>query len=58
MGLLVGELHALVGRYLLMLQPDLFDWARTGDEDIHQSAGGLLPVRAGRHVSDADESLE
>src|ERR1700741_4836795 len=30
---------------------------RTSDEDIHQSPGALLPVRAGRHVSDADEGL-
>src|SRR5246127_1703803 len=31
---------------------------RTSDEDIHQSPGALLPVRAGRHVSDADEGLQ
>ena len=29
---------------------------RTGDEDIHQSPGALLPIRAGRHVGHADKS--
>jgi hypothetical protein len=38
--------------------PDLFDCPRTSDKDVHQSRGALLPVRAGRHVSDADESLQ
>ena len=33
----------------------LFDWTRTGDEDIHESLRALLPVGAGRHVGDADE---
>jgi hypothetical protein len=34
---------------------DLFDWARTGDEDIDEPLRALLPVRAGRHVGDADK---
>jgi len=34
----------------------LFDRARAYNEDIHQSPGALLPVRAGRHVGDADQS--
>jgi hypothetical protein len=29
---------------------------RTGDQDIDESPRALLPVRAGRHVGDADES--
>ena len=33
-------------------------WARTGDEDVHQSPGTLLPVRAGGHVGDADKSSQ
>ena len=34
----------------------LFRWPRAGDEDIHQSPGALLPVRAGRHIGDPDKS--
>jgi len=37
------------------LLSSLFNWPRTGDEDIHESLGALLPVRAGRHVGDANE---
>jgi len=33
----------------------LFGWSRTDDEDIHESSGALLPVRAGRDVGDADK---
>lgn len=33
-----------------------FQWPRTQNEYLHQSARALLPVRAGRHISDADES--
>src|SRR5260221_6547817 len=37
-------------------EPDLlFRWPRTCDENIHQPPGALLPVRAGRHVGDADK---
>src|SRR5215472_17819326 len=36
----------------------LFAWPRTGDEDIHESSGALLPVRAGRHVGNADKSTK
>jgi hypothetical protein len=36
----------------------LFDWPRTGDEDIHESPGALLPVRTGCHVGDADQCPE
>ena len=35
---------------------DLFDWLGTVDQDIDQSPGALLPVRAGGHVSDANKS--
>jgi len=28
---------------------------RTGDEDVHQSPGALLPVRGGRNIGDADK---
>jgi hypothetical protein len=34
----------------------LSDRARTDDEDIYESLCALLPVRAGRHVGDADKS--
>src|ERR1700683_5310793 len=30
-------------------------WARTGDEDVDESSGALLPVRTGGHVRDADQ---
>ena len=33
-----------------------FQWPRTQNEYLHQSARALLPVRAGRHIGDADES--
>src|SRR5580658_6036753 len=36
----------------------LLDWPRTGDEDVHESPGALLPVRAGRHMGDADQCAE
>jgi hypothetical protein len=36
--------------------PRLLDGPRTGDEDLHESPGALRPVRAGRHVGDADKS--
>ncbi len=39
----------------LTFRPDVFRWPRTGDEDIYQSPGALLPVRAGRHVGDPDK---
>src|ERR1035441_6276882 len=32
------------------------DRPRTKHEDVHKSPGALLPVRAGRHVGDADKS--
>jgi len=32
------------------------DWARTGDEDIYKSPSALLPVSAGGHVGDTNES--
>jgi hypothetical protein len=35
--------------------PDLFDWARTAYEDIHESPRALLPVGAGGHVGDANQ---
>src|SRR5580700_9381962 len=33
----------------------LFGWAGTGDEDVDEPFGALLPVRAGGHVGDADQ---
>lgn len=36
----------------------LFGWTRAGDEDIDQPLGALVPVRAGRHVGDADKGSE
>src|SRR5258708_28232761 len=36
--------------------PRLRGWSRTGEEDLHQSPGTLLPVRGGCHVGDADKS--
>ena len=33
----------------------LLDWPRTGDEDVNESLGALLPVRTGRHMGDADQ---
>ncbi len=36
----------------------LFDWPRTGDEDVHESPGALLPVRTRSHVGDTDERPE
>jgi hypothetical protein len=36
----------------------LFDWARTGNEDVHESPGALLPVRTGRHMGNADQRAE
>jgi len=36
----------------------LYDWPRTGNEDIHESFGALLPVGASGHVSDADKSSQ
>jgi hypothetical protein len=32
----------------------LFGWARTGDEDLNESFGTLLPITAGAHIRDAD----
>jgi hypothetical protein len=32
----------------------LFGWARTGDEDVYQSSGALLPITPGAHIRDAD----
>jgi len=32
----------------------LFNWPRTCDEDVHESPRALLPIRAGRHMGDAD----
>src|ERR1700723_2852347 len=32
----------------------LFGWARTGDEDVYQSSGALLPIPPGAHIRDAD----
>jgi hypothetical protein len=34
----------------------LFAWPRTGDENIDQPPGALLPVGTGGHVGDADKS--
>jgi len=39
----------------LTFAPRLFDWPRTGDEDVHESPGALLPVRTGRHMGDANQ---
>ena len=36
-------------------QERLFDRPRTGDENLHQPPGALLPVRVGRQVGDADQ---
>ena len=36
----------------------LLDWPRTGDEDVNESLGALLPVRTGRHMGDADQCAE
>ena len=33
----------------------LLAWPRTRDEDVHESPGASLPVRAGRDVGDADQ---
>src|SRR5262249_40789283 len=33
-----------------------FAWPRAGDQDVHKSPSAWLPVRAGRHVGDADKS--
>ena len=33
----------------------LFPWPRTGDEDIDQSLGALLPIRAGCHAGHANQ---
>ena len=35
-------------------QAALFDGARASDEDIHQPLGAFLPIRAGRHIGDAN----
>ena len=32
----------------------LFGWTRTGDEDVNQSSGALLPIAPGTHIRDAD----
>ena len=32
-----------------------FDCPRTSNEDIYESPGALLPVRAGRHVGHANQ---
>src|SRR5579862_3683493 len=32
----------------------LFGWARTGDEDVYQSSGALLPITAGAYIGNAD----
>jgi hypothetical protein len=36
----------------------LFGGTRTGYQNIHEPPGALLPVRAGRRVSDTDKSLK
>jgi len=36
----------------------LFNWPRTCDEDVHESPRALLPIRAGRHMGDADQRPE
>jgi hypothetical protein len=38
--------------------PSLSDRSCTGDEDIDQSPRALLPVRAGRHIGNADQSAK
>ena len=44
-----------LGHRILTFATGLFDWARTRDEDVHESSRALLPVRAGRYVRDADQ---
>jgi hypothetical protein len=36
------------------LHTALFGWARTGDEDVYESSGALLPVTAGAYIGNAD----
>jgi hypothetical protein len=48
------EIHQAVA-YLVPPAARLLDWPRTGDEDVHQSPGALLPVGTGGHVRDANQ---
>jgi len=43
---------------VIRLSARLLDWPRTGDEDVHESPGALLPVGTGGHVGDADQRAE
>jgi len=42
----------------LYRRPFDFNCPRTGDENIHQSPGALLPVRAARHVGHPDQGAK
>jgi hypothetical protein len=42
----------------LYRRPFDFNRPRTGDENIHQSPGALLPVRAARHVGHPDQGAK
>jgi hypothetical protein len=35
--------------------PALFGWAGTGNEDVYQSSGALLPIIPGAHIRDSDQ---
>ena len=37
---------------------EVISWPRAQDKNFHQSSRALLPVRAGRHIGDADEGPE
>ena len=47
-----------VGSRNVTFAQGLFDWARTGNEDVHESPGALLPVGTGGHVGDANQRAE
>jgi hypothetical protein len=32
----------------------LFGWTRTGDQDVYQSSGALLPITAGAYIGNVD----
>src|SRR6202041_1410430 len=38
--------------------PGLFDGARAGNEYINQPLGALLPIRAGRHIGNANQGVK
>ena len=50
--------HSAFDSRNLTFAQGLFDWARTGNEDVHESPGALLPVRTGRHMGNADQRAE